>query len=129
MASLALYLPSMTVESLPRMPQPRKTAVEPTLVPQARGGALLSGGKPGNRGGGRPKDALRAALLAGAASALTRLFEIAAASPSHPEAIRATGLLLRHGLRGLQERRVDTADWLVAAPPRALTTEEWLRRR
>lgn len=35
----------------------------PVLVPQAHGGALLSGGKPGNRGGGRPKAAIRADLL------------------------------------------------------------------
>lgn len=35
----------------------------PALVPQLHGGALLSGGKPGNRGGGRPKAAVRADLL------------------------------------------------------------------
>ena len=38
-----------------------ETAVNtsPGLRVQAHGGALLSGGKPGNRGGGRPKESLR----------------------------------------------------------------------
>lgn len=33
------------------------------LVPQPRGGALRTGGKPGNKGGGRPPDEVRARLL------------------------------------------------------------------
>src|SRR6185312_15689574 len=38
-----------------------ETAVQTTagLIPQAHGGALLPGGKRGNRGGGRQKEALR----------------------------------------------------------------------
>ena len=38
----------------------KKTAAHtPALVPQAHGGALLSGGLPGNRGGGRTPDAFK----------------------------------------------------------------------
>ena len=33
-----------------------KTAVKPKLIPQAHGGALLTGGVLGNKGGGREKD-------------------------------------------------------------------------
>ena len=40
--------------------KPQKTTAKTTaLVPQAHGGALLAGGKPGNRGGGRPPDLIR----------------------------------------------------------------------
>lgn len=35
----------------------------PRLVPQPHGGALLAAGQPGNRGGGRPRDEVRAKLL------------------------------------------------------------------
>lgn len=36
---------------------------EPELIPQPHGGALLAGGKPGNKGGpGRPKEELREKL-------------------------------------------------------------------
>ena len=43
----------------------RKTAVKTAvdLVPQRHGGALLRGGKPGNRGGGRPRSLVRDDLL------------------------------------------------------------------
>lgn len=35
----------------------RQTAVKtPVLIPQPNGGALLSGGKPGNKGGGRVRE-------------------------------------------------------------------------
>lgn len=34
----------------------------PAKIPQAHGGALLTGGMPGNPGGGRPPDAIRAQL-------------------------------------------------------------------
>jgi hypothetical protein len=43
----------------------KKTAVQTVaaLVPQPHGGALLTGGKPGNKGGGRPADKVRAKLV------------------------------------------------------------------
>jgi hypothetical protein len=43
-----------------------KSAVPPRKIPQPHGGALLSGGKPGNKGGGRLKEYAeeRAAQLA-----------------------------------------------------------------
>ena len=40
-----------------------KTTVE--LIPQPHGGALASGGTPGNKGGGRPPSALREAFRGG----------------------------------------------------------------
>lgn len=58
-----------------------KTADErpeaPALVPQAHGGALLSGGKPGNRGGGRPPDEFNRRMreLASSEAALAYLEE------------------------------------------------------
>ena len=33
------------------------------LIPQPHGGALLAGGKPGNKGGGRPRDEIRRKFL------------------------------------------------------------------
>jgi hypothetical protein len=40
----------------------KKAATVPTLIPQPHGGALNSGGTPGNRGGGRPSHAVKHAL-------------------------------------------------------------------
>lgn len=50
---------------------------EPELVPQPHGGALLSGGKPGNKGGGRTPDEFkrRMAELASSDAALEYLDE------------------------------------------------------
>lgn len=44
-----------------RPPRKPKTAgvSAPTLIPQPKGGALLSGGVPGNAGGGRPPKAFK----------------------------------------------------------------------
>lgn len=39
------------------------SSAAPTLVPQKNGGALYSGGKPGNKGGGRPKERVRRKAL------------------------------------------------------------------
>ena len=48
-------------KSKPDIEMPGKTAGQTAgLIPQAHGGALLRGGKPGNRGGsGRPPDVIR----------------------------------------------------------------------
>ena len=48
-------------KSKPGNKKPQKTAGKTAaLIPQAHGGALLDGGKPGNRGGsGRPPDVVR----------------------------------------------------------------------
>ena len=40
----------------------KKAATVPTLIPQPHGGALNSGGTPGNRGGGRPSHAVKQAF-------------------------------------------------------------------
>jgi hypothetical protein len=49
----------------------QSAASQPALIPQPHGGALLSGGKPGNAGGpGRPKDELRAKMRTAADAAL-----------------------------------------------------------
>ena len=40
----------------------KKTAAKTAMVPQKHGGALLPGGVPGNKGGGRPSNELRGSM-------------------------------------------------------------------
>ena len=42
-----------------RAPSPKTAAETPGLKPQPHGGALLAGGIPGNKGGGRPPNAFK----------------------------------------------------------------------
>ena len=71
--------------------------ITPALVPQPHGGALFAGGVLGNKGG-RPRDAVRALYLAGAAAAAPRLRRIAVAGKDEGNAIRAADVLAKHGL-------------------------------
>ena len=51
----------------------------PTLIPQAHGGALLTGGQPGHKGaGGRPRNEARELSVSGYFENLPRLIRIAA---------------------------------------------------
>ena len=44
---------------MPTEPADRSADAHGALIPQVHGGALRAGGKPGNKGGGRPKEQLR----------------------------------------------------------------------
>lgn len=94
----------------------------PDLVPQPHGGALLSGGVPGNKGGtGRPPSAIRRELRETFADLISHLQRIAAGevvekvvmpggeeteimrSASVADRIRAMDLLAKYGLGTKQE--------------------------
>jgi len=71
----------------------------PRLVPLEKGGALLSGGLPGNAGGGRPPSIVRATMR----EALADRIEILAAIADDPDVrpadrIKAIEQLARYGL-------------------------------
>jgi hypothetical protein len=90
----------------------KKPKHKPTLVPQAHGGALLSGGT-GAYGlsTGRPPDAIRRALRASFEKRLPILEEIA--DGKDPEAkpsdrIKAVDTLAKYGLGTIQEMSVDS---------------------
>lgn len=70
------------------------------LVTQLHGGALKTGGNPGNKGGtGRPKSEVRAAALAGADKAIPKLIAIVEDAKSEKSEITAAGkVLLQFGL-------------------------------
>ena len=72
----------------------------PAKIPQAHGGALNSGGTPGNAGGtGRPKSEVRAAALAGADKAIPKLLAIVEDETSQKSEVIAAGdKLLKYGL-------------------------------
>lgn len=68
----------------PRKPKDQGKNSEPNsvvLVPRPNGkGALLSGGKPGNKGGGRPLDRIRHLALSGLEQAMPKIVELAKGS-------------------------------------------------
>jgi hypothetical protein len=87
-----------------------KTAVaEPVLVRQAHGGALLSGGTPGQQGGtGAPPSALRRRLQGSLADRVRILEEIADdAEVCERDRIRAIEVLARYGLGAATELTVE----------------------
>lgn len=57
----------------------------PSLIPQSHGGALLSGGVPGNAGGGRPPSEVRAACRAAFHDRIPTLETIADDKDASPE--------------------------------------------
>ena len=87
------------------MNDPKTTALTtvPPLIRQSHGGALRTGGTPGNRGGaGAPPSELRARLRGSAAERIAIAEEIV----DNPEEttgdrLRALDLLLRYGFHGL----------------------------
>jgi len=84
----------------------RAASVE--LVPQAHGGSLLAGGKPGNRGGGRLRSEVRAAALEGADVGVGRLRKIVTSPRSRPAlVVQAAGILLKYGLGMSDEVTLD----------------------
>jgi hypothetical protein len=71
----------------------KETAKALELIPQPNGrGALLSGGKPGNKGGGRTRSEVRDAYLLGAEEALQQ---------------QAADKFLRYGLGAVKEVTVE----------------------
>lgn len=84
------------------------------LIPQPHGGALKSGGTPGNKGGGRPKDRVRALALQGTQAAVKGIMRMLAdaengdtkLSPSDYNKIAATLGSLSIGTRHEVEQRV-----------------------
>jgi hypothetical protein len=104
---------------------PKKSAKAnmPALIPQPNGkGALLAGGIPGNKGGGRPKSEVRAAALEGADVAIPFLKSVVEEAieakkkkkdgvlglfRSKAEAIAASKILLQFGLGTQTEVSVD----------------------
>lgn len=81
--------------------QARETAKKsaPTLVPRPDGrGALLSGGKPGNKGGGRPKDEFQARMRELASREATQAaLEAILETPTHPHYMKALAFAAEHG--------------------------------
>jgi hypothetical protein len=81
----------------------------PALVPQPHGGALYSGGVPGNRGGqlgGRPRSEVRAALRAAFDARLPRLQAIAD-DADVGDALKALDLMGKYGLGTVKEISLD----------------------
>jgi hypothetical protein len=75
---------------------------EPHRISQPHGGALLSGGRPGNRGGtGRPPSAMRA-LLSASFEQRIRILEMIADDrlARVGDRLRAIDILGKYGLRG-----------------------------
>lgn len=89
-----------------------KTAPPPTVpekVPQAHGGALLAGGMPGNKGGGRLPFAVREAALEGAAKAIPKL--IAHLDDKDNDVVQgAADKLLKYGLGTQKDVRLTMDD-------------------
>ena len=81
------------------------TKPQPELLPQRHGGALRSGGKPGNRGGtGRPPSVIRERCRGSFEDRIVVLEEIADdAKTSAGDRIRALDLLGKYGL-GTQQQ-------------------------
>ena len=77
-----------------------RARVAPASVVQVHGGALLSGGVPGNKGGsGRPRSEVRKAALEGAAVAVPRLQQIVARPDAKArDVIDASRVLLEYGV-------------------------------
>lgn len=82
-----------------RKPAPG-TAVVPTLVPRPDGkGALLSGGMPGNKGGGRPPSAIRATARNAFDEVLPLITKIVKAKDTKDiDKIRGADVLGRYGM-------------------------------
>ena len=70
----------------------KKAATVPTLIPQPHGGALNSGGTPGNRGGGRPSHAVKQAFCGDLELAHERILSLL-----HDPSLRFTDLLDLYG--------------------------------
>ena len=89
----------------------RKTAVETaglSLIPQPHGGALLSGGVPGNNGGGRPRSVLRQRLRGSFEDRIPVLEEIADdPNADCQDRIRALDVLAKYGIGTVRELSVD----------------------
>ena len=79
------------------------------LVPQKHGGALLAGGRPGNRGGsGRPSNALRERLRGSLDERVAVLEEIADnPDASDRDRIKAVDILGKYGLGTVREITVE----------------------
>jgi len=90
-------------------PRPRRRpAPSGSLVAQRHGGALLTGGRPGNRGGGRRRADVRAAALLGADEAVPRLLAMLRNPRARPVlVIQAAQLLLKYGLGTVRELSVE----------------------
>ena len=103
------------------------TPVMPTLVAQPHGGAILSGGMPGNRGGfGNPKSSIRELCRQGFSKALPRIVKIAEGDDplaTGAESIRAFGEL---GKYGLGEAKVLVAEELKAMVAEVLLSCDYL---
>jgi hypothetical protein len=83
----------------------------PELIPQPHGGALLSGGTPGQKGGpGAPPSVLRSRLQGSLAERI-KLLEAIADDPTTPprDRIRAIDVLARYGL-GVAAGELTTED-------------------
>lgn len=78
---------------------------EPVLIPQPHGGALLSGGEPGHKGGGgRPPSEIRARMRGSLAERIKIAEEIADADDSSDsDRLRALDFLAKYGLGTKQE--------------------------
>jgi hypothetical protein len=86
----------------------KETAKALELIPQPNGrGALLSGGKPGNKGGGRTRSEVRDAYLLGAEEALPVLLGHLRAEGNPDLQQQAADKFLRYGLGAVKEVTVE----------------------
>jgi hypothetical protein len=88
--------PSLNPNAAPSAPSPQPLAelAAPLLIPQPRGGALLSGGKPGNKGGtGRPTNEIREMLRGFVSDHAVIIADIARGEPVHRTHVRITDLV------------------------------------
>ena len=78
----------------------RRKTTAVTTVPQKHGGALKSGGTPGNKGGGRPSNALRGSLREILDEGLPHLkrFVTGEKDARPADQLKAIDIAARHGL-------------------------------
>ena len=78
----------------------KKTAAKTAMVPQKHGGALLPGGVPGNKGGGRPSNELKGSLREILEKGLPHLEEfVTGEKDARPaDQLKAIDIAARHGL-------------------------------
>lgn len=111
-----------TAKNPPDPPENSDENSGPELIPQPHGGAILSGGWPGNAGGGRPPSVVRAAMREALAERVRLLAEIADDHDVRPsdrikaiEALARYGLGQSHEVSGPDGGPVDVNAWTAAA--------------
>jgi hypothetical protein len=110
----------------------KSAAKTPELVPQPHGGALLSGGLPGNPGGGRPKDEFKSRMRELATRQETEAQLITILSDSkHPHFLKALQYATEHGY-GRATEHVEhsgaVVQYVVETPSKFTDRGSWQRQ-